>query len=293
MRSPLDDPASRRYAGLPGEAELALPRGDVTDGVVRVGRTVRRPHQPQSLAVAAYLDHLEQVGFDGSPRYLGRDAAGRDVLTYLDGAVPGDPPEPWAADDRLLESVAVLLRRLHEASAGYAADRGFSAPLGSVWRRDLVVVPGLPPEPAPELVAHLDVTPQNVVVRKGSAVGLIDFDLAGPTTRLLDVYNTAMHWVPLRPPADLWPGWQGVDQPRRLRLVADAYGLSEGQRRAMPDLAIARCDITWARMKASAEQLGGGWARMWEEGVGDRIRERRAWLVETRDELLAALVGSR
>ena len=33
-----------------------MPASDVTDGVVRVGGTILRPHQPQSLAVAAYLD---------------------------------------------------------------------------------------------------------------------------------------------------------------------------------------------------------------------------------------------
>lgn len=46
----------------------------------------------------------------------------------------------WAADDVLLGSVAGLVRRLHEASQGYAAQRGFAAPPGSVWRRDLVRV---------------------------------------------------------------------------------------------------------------------------------------------------------
>ena len=100
-----DDPAARRYLDNDDDREIELPRGDVTEGVVRVGTTVRRPHQPQSLAVAGYLDHLERVGFDGSPRYLGRDSRGRDVLTYLDGDVPGDPPEPWAASDDLLASV--------------------------------------------------------------------------------------------------------------------------------------------------------------------------------------------
>jgi hypothetical protein len=263
--------------------EIALPRGDVTDGVVRVGDTVRRPHQPQSLAVAGYLAHLERVGFDGSPRYLGRDAEGRDVLTYLHGEVAGDPPEPWAAADDLLASVAVLLRRLHTASVGCP----IAAPPGSMWRRDLVKVDGAGPEP--ELVSHLDVTPQNVVVRDGRAVGLIDFDLAGPTTRLLDAYNTAMHWVPLRAPQDVWPTWAPVDQPHRLRLFAEAYGLSAAERRTLPDVGIAQADLTWLRMRASAEQLGGGWARMWQAGVGDLIRRRQSWLVASRDALLDAL----
>jgi Ser/Thr protein kinase RdoA (MazF antagonist) len=145
------------------------------------------------------------------------------------------------------------------------------------------------PPLVPELISHLDVTPQNVVVRAGRAAGLIDFDLAGPTTRLLDAYNTAMHWVPLRPPADVWPTWHGVDQPTRLRIFADAYGLSDVERAALPDLGIARADVTWLRMRAAAETLGGGWARMWDEGVGDLIRRRQTWLATARDDLLAAL----
>src|SRR4051794_39073067 len=59
--------------GADVEVEVALPKGDVTEGVVRVGDTVRRPHQPQSSAVAGYLDHLASAGFAASPRYLGRD----------------------------------------------------------------------------------------------------------------------------------------------------------------------------------------------------------------------------
>lgn len=285
-----DDLARRRYARPGTEPEVELPRGDVTEGVVRVGGTVRRPHQPQSLAVAGYLDHLERAGFDGSPRYLGRDDLGRDVLTYLDGQVPGDPPERWAASDELLASVGRLLRRLHAASEGYLADRGFAAPDGTVWRRDLVPLTVPVPELTPEIVTHLDVTPQNTVVRDGRAVGLVDFDLAGPAPRLLDAYNTAMHWVPLRPDEDVYPTWAGIDQAARLRVFADGYGLTEAQRLALPDLGVERADVTWLRMKASAQTLGGGWARMWAEGVGDAIRRRQAWLAAEKPRLLAALL---
>jgi Ser/Thr protein kinase RdoA (MazF antagonist) len=283
-------PATRRYADAGDEPEILLPQGDVTEGVVRVGATVRRPRQPQSLAVAGYLDHLAGAGFDASPRFLGTDDRGRDVLSYLDGQVPGDPPEPWAAGTGVLASVGALARRLHDASAGYRAEHGFAAPDGSVWGRDLVRVDVPVPTPAPELISHNDVTPQNVVFHEGRAVGLIDFDLAGPTTRLLDAYNTAMHWVPLRAPADIWPTWSGVDQAARLRVFADAYGLTGEQRRALPDLGVAHAERSWARMRAAAQQLGGGWARMWRDGAGDAIRRRQAWLAESRDVLLSALL---
>ena len=285
-------PAHRRYAEPPGAGrEIELPRGDVTEGVVRVGDTVRRPHQPQSLAVASYLDHLEAAGFDAAPRYLGRDRAGRDVLSFLPGEVAGDPPEAWAADGALLASVAGLVARLHAASAGYRP------PAGAVWGRDLVRLPAVPrplpgPPDEPELVSHNDVTPQNVVVRAGRAVGLVDFDLSGPTTRLRDAYNTAMHWVPLRDPADLWPAWRGVDQPARLRIFADAYGLTGEQRAGLADLGIDGAERSWHRMRAAAAQLGGGWARMWSAGAGEVIRRRGAWLAAHRDELTAALLSS-
>ena len=289
-------PGERRYRPTPAEAglpEVELPRGDVTEGVVRVGATVRRPHQPQSLAVAGYLDHLERVGFPGSPRFLGRDDRGRDVLTFVDGAVAGDPPETWCAEEDLLAGVGRLLRQLHLASAGYLAEDGFVAPAGSRWGRDLVAPDDAAPETASEIVSHGDVTPQNVVVRGGQPVAFIDFDLAGPTTRLVDAYNTAMHWVPLRAPEDVYPTWPGVDQAARLRVFVDAYGLDVGDRERFVDLAVERTDRTWHFMRAAARQLGGGWARMWDAGVGDLVRRRQRWLDVERTTLSEALLDDR
>lgn len=44
-------------------------------------------------------------------------------------------------------------------------------------------------------------------------------------------------------------------------------------------------------MKHIAEEQGGGWARMWQEGVGDRIKRREAWLERHGAELEAALTA--
>jgi hypothetical protein len=267
----------RRYAGSPDEVEVLLPAGDITEGVVRVGDTVRRPHQPQSYAIAAFLDHLERQGFQGAPRYLGRDSSGRDVLSFIEGDVAGASVEDRFLGDALLASVARLVRDLHEAADGY---RPVDEPF-----------PGPAIDDTVEVVGHLDVTPQNVVVRDGLAVGLVDFDLAGETTRFRDAYNAAMHWVPLRAPEDMTVGFDVASQLRRLRIFADASGWTIQQRRALPRFGAEASARSWERMKHRAENIGGGWARMWAEGVGDLIRRREQWLLANEDAIIGALVG--
>ena len=267
---------------FPDGPELALPQGDVTEGVVRVGDTVRRPHQCTSQFVAAYLQHLAEADFDGAPRFLGRDSRGRDVLSFVAGTVPGDPVEPWAAADGVLAGVGRLLRRLHDATDGW------SPPV------EAPVVAGRPPPamPAePRLVSHRDVTPQNVVFRHGAAFGLIDFDLANWTTRSIDLANTAMHWVPMRDPRDWDRTYTGVDLARRVRLLLDGYGADRVPTEQFLDACAMRFGGLHTAMKWNADHLGGGWARMWADGVGEVILRRVAWFDGIRAELRRRLAN--
>jgi hypothetical protein len=50
------------------EGELLTGDG-VTQGIVRIGDTVRRPLRPFSLTVQAYLAHLRDAGFAGAPSW--------------------------------------------------------------------------------------------------------------------------------------------------------------------------------------------------------------------------------
>ncbi|MGH3166144.1 MAG: aminoglycoside phosphotransferase family protein, partial [Trebonia sp.] len=102
-----------------GQAEIPLAGGDVTEGVVRVGDTVRRPVGPHSPLVRALLSHLESAGFEGAPRFLGIDGSGREVLTYIEGEVAGRPRPPWIADEARLASVGRLVRAYDDASASF------------------------------------------------------------------------------------------------------------------------------------------------------------------------------
>jgi hypothetical protein len=227
------------------------------------------------------------VGFRESPRFLGVDEQSRDILEFIPGEVPSQPVvEAWAATARVLRAISLLLKRLHLASSS------FVTPADACWFGDdlaLELPAELPPTPQPEIVSHFDVTPQNVVFRSGEPVALIDFDLTRPGTRLQDVINTAMWWVPLFPPEDRDPAMADNDVPSRLNIFVESYGLAASDRSAFVDVAVEGATRAWYRMRANAEHRGGGWARMWNDGIGDRIIRRREWLLDNRATLDCAL----
>jgi hypothetical protein len=193
--------------------------GGSTSTVVRVGDTVRRNAGPWTPAVHGLLRHLEAVGFTGSPRALGIDEQGREVLSYIAGDCGRYPLAPQWVTDKALTAVATTLRMFHDAQYGYRP------PAGAIWRAF-----GPPPRDS-EVVCHHDAAPHNMIWRPDGTLALIDFDLSSPGTRLYDVAYAAWTWVPIfsdRDTATL--GWGRVHRPCRLRLFADAYGLTTADR---------------------------------------------------------------
>ena len=254
--------------------EVPLLGGDVTEGVVRVGDTVRRPLGPHSPLVHGVLRHLEASGFTGAPRLLGVDERGREILTFVEGEVAGRPWPSWVADPDRAASVAVLLRSLDDAMIPWGI------PVQA--RTPAVPLPDLPTTPGPRryFVGHRDVTPENVVFRDGQAVALIDFDMVRASSRVDEVGNLLLWWAPLMPPEDRQEVLRDVDALARARLLVDAYGLGPVERRHVVDVAIHSAERSWFTMRERARRDGGGWQRMWDEGVGDRIHRRQAWLAD-------------
>jgi hypothetical protein len=66
----------------------------MVEGVVRVGDTVRRPRDTASHLMREVLLHLERVGFDAAPRWLGVDEQGRDILTLYQPQPDGSAMKP-------------------------------------------------------------------------------------------------------------------------------------------------------------------------------------------------------
>ncbi|HEX3805189.1 MAG TPA: phosphotransferase [Gaiellaceae bacterium] len=184
--------------------EIPLEGGDM-NVVVRVGDTVRRPPEPEH--VVDLLRWYESVGFDGAPRYLGVDEHGREILSYVEGE-PAFAPVPWS--DEVVANIGRLLRRAHDAQSGFA--------------------------PAPLVIGHCDLFWTNVIFRDGQPAALIDWELARPVTRALEVALAATYWAGVRIDEQLVE-W-GIPLERRgeqLRLLCDAYGLSAAERSTLLD----------------------------------------------------------
>lgn len=185
--------------------------------VVKVGNTIRRPIRPWSDSVRDLLLYLEQVGFPYSPRYLGIDNQGREVLSYIEGMVAAIQPWPeWVWRDETLRELIGIVGDYHCAVSDYQPSSD------ARWRFATGSCPG------GEIVCHNDIGPPNVVFSKsGAIVGLIDWETVAPAPASNDIAHVAWWWVPLVHPAvAARVGTPAAsDLAARLRLVSDSFGL--------------------------------------------------------------------
>jgi len=259
--------------------EELLPGGhDPTRPVVRIGDTVRRPMSASSLAVRSLLQFLEQIPFDGSPRYLGNDEHGREVLSFIDGQVPLPPYPDWAMSDEALISVGQLLSRFHQATASF--DAGIVK-----WALDRA-----DPEGGP-VICHNDPFPVNFVFRGGRAVALIDFDTAAPGRALWDLALAIQIWAPLHAPQVRWYYPQRLDGIARAGILARAYGINPEEAPDLVEVIFAAREHILTKIHAEIAEGSPLWTGSWRDRVQEQVTADAAWLNVMRDSLTDAIAG--
>jgi hypothetical protein len=246
--------------------------------VTRVGEHVLRPSNPQTPSIHRFLAALRAAGFDGASMPVGVDDDGRERLVYIEGEVAVPPYPWWAQTDDAVASIAVLLRRFHDASRSID-------PAGSAWSTEMA-------DPAGgEVVCHNDVCLENVVFRDGVAVGLIDFDFAAPGRPVYDVAQMARMCVPVDDEVSAARlGWSPADRSARLRMVADAYDMTGAERRELIDVLAGTIARGGEFVRRRVEAGDPNFIKMWDDMGGmERFDRRRRWWAAHEEEFSAAL----
>jgi hypothetical protein len=242
--------------------EQHLP-GGLVNAVVRVGDTVHRPPSPNAGFIHDLLGHLARRGWPGAPRFLGTDAEGREVLSYLEGHVAWAPEQPAAVgSDESLATVARLVRQLHDLTAG------------------------IPLAGTAEVVCHNDLSPRNTVYRNAGRglrpVAFIDWDLAAPGDRLHDLAHACWQFLGLGPATN-----DPAGAARRMRLLCDSYGLEDRAR--LVETILWWQDRCWRGIEAEATAGNPAMRRLCDQGAAADVRAAAAWVAAHRDLLQAAI----
>lgn len=230
------------------EASEELLHGGEINDVVRVGDTVRRAARPSTRTIHALLKHLEGVGFEESPRVIGFDERGREILTFIEGEVTsGSMPLPdylWT-DETIIE-VAALLRRLHEATAS------FEVPDDAEWWWPVNNRPGR------RVICHNDIAPWNLVFRGEKPVGVIDWDLAAPGPVTSDIARALWFFAPLTSTSTMGLRHRSA----RIRLFCESYGLVDYSQ--ILDSVLEEERDVFEAVSILAAQGSTGYRRLWE-----------------------------
>lgn len=233
--------------------------------MTKIGNTVRRPIEFWQPAVADLLKYLESKDFPYSPKFLGIDDQGREVVSYLEGE-SGKAGWYKIHSENGLRNYAKLLRRYHDTVAGYRP------PVELEWANGRH---GLNNN---QLICHGDFGPWNIVWKGEEPVGIVDWDLAHPNSPQYDILYALEYAAPFRDDDMVvsWHHFESVpDRAKRVEIFLDAYGSD-----AMDDVAkrVARMQREVGKLEKLLADRGLQPQVEWvANGDLDEIEKRARW----------------
>lgn len=243
---------------------------------VRHEAEVHRYPPQDNREVHRFLRHLEAAGCSLAPRYLGQAPDGAERLSYIAGVTGYPPLEDEVRSDAALTSVGRAIRRVHDASHGFAWALNVESGEQSTVKPRVI-----------DCIGHHDLAPWNMVFDGTDVVGIIDWDTAGPSSRVWDLAYAAHQFVPFHQSADLaaW-GWNTEpDRRARLRLLLASYAGSISPTELI-DAAVLRLMATGAHIELQGLAGTPAFQQIYEDGHQVGYRNAAASLIGMRDSLL-------
>jgi len=185
---------------------------------------------------------LRRRGID-IPEPLGRDEKGRLVLEFVPGELAMNRSPLDAA---ALERIGALVRGIHDASVGL--------PVSDAWEVLL-------PADEPNLLCHNDLATWNLII-DGERLVFIDWDGAGPSTRLWDLAYAAISF------GHLFPSEDPHEATGRLAAFLNGYDADSVLRAALPRTMVKRARAMHDLLRHSHESGREPWGSMYADGHG-------------------------
>jgi len=232
--------------------------------LVRVSDTVRRPSGQWTGAVHHLLRHIREQGFDLAPEPLGVDAAGREVLSFIEGRDAGWPMRPDFLEVDGAARLGALTLRLRSALMSYECP-----PLARWQFATGAPGPG-------EAMQHGDLGPWNLLWGgDGQIAGVLDWDFAQPGDPWYDTGHLAWFTAPLMD--DNRAHERGFPAPPDRLARLDAFAASAGLTRAGLLKVAVDAQAEYERRVISRRLDDGPWKLFYERGFHMNAAADRAW----------------
>ncbi len=183
------------------ENKKILKGGQSTASVIQFGNTVHRTKSANHNFVHTLLQFLQKKNFSYSPKFLGINEQGQEILSFIQGEVPR---RKILTDNQLILSIKIL-RAFHDCASLSDLCNGH------------------------ETICHNDFASWNVIFQNEEPVGMIDFDEAAPGRRIDDVAYFIWTFLDLGNEE-----FTTEDQIRKTNMLCETYQLKNKQ-----DLTIA------------------------------------------------------
>jgi len=163
-----------------------LTGGNLTN-VYKKDNTIIRSQGPYSTTIHRLLLHLETVGFDACPRFIGIDQNNNEILSFVEGNSLSNYPK--GVDKKIhlegIRRLALLMHSFHNATSRFVTTKD------DIW---MLSYQG---NLKKEVICHNDIAPYNVTFVDNLPYGLIDFDTCCPAPRIWDIVYALYRFIPM------------------------------------------------------------------------------------------------